>query len=98
MFRNRVLSINYTAFLTELTNIHVKIPTIQELSQNCPEIVIGPVVLYDQFWEISVCGRLDANNLKALEFALKRTWSLKLVNNQLIVDIFKNLIRFENFE
>lgn len=98
LFRNRILSVNYSALLTDLTQIQINVPTFQDLSRNCPQIVLGPVKLYNQFWEISACGRLDENQFKFLESALKKAWSLKFPNTQLIIDIFKNLVRFENIQ
>lgn len=78
----------------------VNVPTKQDYARYCNDIVAGDVTLYNQYWDLSVCGKLtDAASLGLVREALLKLWRQKYADihstcNCVNVDIFQNLVQY----
>lgn len=86
--------------LNSLSTNSYRVPLGSDYNKQCSSVVINPVVSYNQFWDLYLCGYYTANNIQfeTLKTLLLNVWRNKLsylgASYSLNIDIFANRIEY----
>ncbi len=93
---NRTATMSYDLNISGTVSSNlIQVPTLSQFKTQCPDVVLNPVTVYDNYWDVYLCGFYgSAADLKSIRQVLIGVWTAKYpeIRPQLNVDIFEDKI------